>query len=206
MFTLLTRVPASLVLGTKTGADIGDGTCEPGLASPASYLNPLPVLHLVEDLRLSLQTLERPQERAALLSQIPGPTAAYIKEWFEGSLVSRPGACLGSHWRTSLQSPRNATIAWGCYFICPPSSLFLLPTPCQHPHRVVLPRRRVEPSPMAQVPQLACLCTLALLLRKGIQAREQQTWKVPPQDYMGHLLNRGSLPSWLAHSLSLTAD
>ncbi|XP_015424091.1 PREDICTED: liprin-beta-2 isoform X1 [Myotis davidii] len=75
-----------IIAGTKTGADIGDGTCEPGLASPASYLSPLPVLHLVEDLRLALQTLERPQERAALLSQIPGPTATYIKEWFQESL------------------------------------------------------------------------------------------------------------------------
>ncbi|XP_058302391.1 liprin-beta-2 isoform X2 [Hylobates moloch] len=72
--------------GTKTGADLSDGTCEPGLASPASYMNPFPVLHLIEDLRLALEMLELPQERAALLSQIPGPTAAYIKEWFEESL------------------------------------------------------------------------------------------------------------------------
>ncbi|XP_012659193.1 liprin-beta-2 isoform X2 [Otolemur garnettii] len=75
-----------ILAGTKTGADISDGTCEPGLASPASYMNPFPVLHLVEDLRLALEMLELPQERATLLSQIPGPTAAYIKEWFEESL------------------------------------------------------------------------------------------------------------------------
>ncbi|XP_054517983.1 liprin-beta-2 isoform X3 [Pan troglodytes] len=75
-----------IIAGTKTGADLSDGTCEPGLASPASYMNPLPVLHLIEDLRLALEMLELPQERAALLSQIPGPTAAYIKEWFEESL------------------------------------------------------------------------------------------------------------------------
>lgn len=93
--TLLTKVPASLVSGTKTGADVSDGAREPGLASPASYMNPFPVLHLVEDLRLALETLEHPQERAALLSQIPGATAAYIKEWFEESSVSRPMACLG---------------------------------------------------------------------------------------------------------------
>ncbi|XP_069410629.1 liprin-beta-2 isoform X25 [Ovis canadensis] len=48
-------------------------------------MNPFPVLHLVEDLRLALEMLEHPQERAALLSQIPGPTAAYIKEWFKES-------------------------------------------------------------------------------------------------------------------------
>ncbi|XP_053417061.1 liprin-beta-2 isoform X13 [Nycticebus coucang] len=75
-----------IIAGTKTGADISDGTCEPELASPASYMNPFPVLHLVEDLRLALEMLELPQERAILLSQIPGPTAAYIKEWFEESL------------------------------------------------------------------------------------------------------------------------
>ncbi|XP_039078370.1 liprin-beta-2 isoform X3 [Hyaena hyaena] len=69
-----------IIAGTKTGADIGDGSCEPALASPTSHTNPFPVLHLVEDLRLALEMLEHPQERAALLSQIPGPTAAYIKE------------------------------------------------------------------------------------------------------------------------------
>lgn len=74
-----------IIAGTKTGADISDGTCEPGPASPASYMNPFPVLHLVEDLRLALEMLEHPQDRAALLSQIPGPTAAYIKEWFKES-------------------------------------------------------------------------------------------------------------------------
>ncbi|XP_005380252.1 PREDICTED: liprin-beta-2 isoform X4 [Chinchilla lanigera] len=75
-----------IIAGTKTGADISDGTCEPGLSSPASYKNPFPVLHLIEDLRLALEMLDLPQERAALLSQVPGPTAAYIKEWFEDSL------------------------------------------------------------------------------------------------------------------------
>uniref|UniRef100_A0ABI7ZKN9 SAM domain-containing protein n=1 Tax=Felis catus TaxID=9685 RepID=A0ABI7ZKN9_FELCA len=73
-----------IIAGTKTGADIGDSSCEPALASPASHTNPFPVLHLVEDLKLALEMLEHPQERAALLSQIPGSTAAYIKE----SLVS----------------------------------------------------------------------------------------------------------------------
>ncbi|ELV13098.1 Liprin-beta-2 [Tupaia chinensis] len=77
-----------ILAGTKTGADISDGVCETGLSSPASYMNPFPVLHLIEDLRLALEMLELPREKAALLSQIPGPTAAYIKEWFEESLVS----------------------------------------------------------------------------------------------------------------------
>ena len=69
-----------IIAGTNTGVDISNGTCEPALASAASYMNPFPVLHLVEDLRLALEMLEHSQERASLLSQIPGPTAAYVKE------------------------------------------------------------------------------------------------------------------------------
>lgn len=78
----------SSVPGTKTAADFSDGACEPGLSPPSSCLNTMPVLHLVEDLRLALEMVALPQEREALLSQIPGPTAAYIKEWFEDGLVS----------------------------------------------------------------------------------------------------------------------
>ena len=92
----------SLVPGTNTGVDISDDTCEPGLASAASYMNPFPVLRLVEDLRLALEMLEHSQERAALLSQIPGPTAAYMKEWFEESVVSRPMAWVGNTVREPL--------------------------------------------------------------------------------------------------------
>uniref|UniRef100_K9IN39 Putative lar transmembrane tyrosine phosphatase-interacting protein liprin n=1 Tax=Desmodus rotundus TaxID=9430 RepID=K9IN39_DESRO len=91
-----------IIAGAKTGADISDGTCEPGLTSPASYLNPFPVLHLVEDLRLALEMLEQPQERAALLSQIPGPTAAYIKEWFEESLVNHHSAASNETYQERL--------------------------------------------------------------------------------------------------------
>lgn len=75
-----------IIAGTKTAADFSDGTCESGLSPPSSCLNSMPVLHLIEDLRLALEMLALPQEREALLSQIPGPTAAYIKEWFEDSL------------------------------------------------------------------------------------------------------------------------
>ncbi|XP_012509854.1 PREDICTED: liprin-beta-2 isoform X2 [Propithecus coquereli] len=93
-----------IIAGTKTGADISDGTCEAGLPSPASYVNPFPVLHLIEDLRLALEMLEPPQERAALLSQIPGPTAAYIKEWLEESLsqVNHHGAASNETYQERL--------------------------------------------------------------------------------------------------------
>ncbi|XP_019488908.1 PREDICTED: liprin-beta-2 [Hipposideros armiger] len=93
-----------IIAGTKTGADISDGNCEPGLASPAPYMNPFPVLRLVEDLRLALEMLEYPQEKAALLSQIPGPTAAYIKEWFQESLsqVNHHGAASNETYQERL--------------------------------------------------------------------------------------------------------
>ncbi|KAM5247762.1 liprin-beta-2 isoform 3-T3 [Ctenodactylus gundi] len=91
-----------IIAGTKTGADITDSTCEPGLSSPASYMNPFPVLHLIEDLRLALEMLELPQERAALLSQVPGPTAIYIKEWFEESLVNHHGAASNENYQERL--------------------------------------------------------------------------------------------------------
>uniref|UniRef100_A0ABI7ZIZ1 SAM domain-containing protein n=1 Tax=Felis catus TaxID=9685 RepID=A0ABI7ZIZ1_FELCA len=89
-----------IIAGTKTGADIGDSSCEPALASPASHTNPFPVLHLVEDLKLALEMLEHPQERAALLSQIPGSTAAYIKESL--SQVNHHGAATNETYQERL--------------------------------------------------------------------------------------------------------
>lgn len=89
-----------IIAGAKTGADIRDGSCEPALASPVSHTNPFPVLHLVEDLRLALEMLEQPQERAALLSQIPGPTAAYIKESL--SQVNHQGAASNETYQERL--------------------------------------------------------------------------------------------------------
>ncbi|XP_008682041.2 liprin-beta-2 isoform X2 [Ursus maritimus] len=89
-----------ILAGTKTGTDISDSGCEPVLASPASRTNPFPVLHLVEDLRLALEMLEQPQERAALLSQIPGPTAAYIKESL--SQVNHQGAASNETYQERL--------------------------------------------------------------------------------------------------------
>ncbi|XP_038424867.1 liprin-beta-2 isoform X1 [Canis lupus familiaris] len=89
-----------IIAGTKTGTENSDGSCDPALASPASHANPFPVLHLVEDLRLALEMLEHPQERAALLSQIPGPTAAYIKESL--SQVNHHGAASNETYQERL--------------------------------------------------------------------------------------------------------
>lgn len=93
-----------IIAGTKTAADFSDGACEPGLSPPSSCLNTMPVLHLVEDLRLALEMVALPQEREALLSQIPGPTAAYIKEWFEDGLsqVNHHGAASNETYQERL--------------------------------------------------------------------------------------------------------
>nr|XP_021541326.1 liprin-beta-2-like [Neomonachus schauinslandi] len=99
-----------IIAGAKTGADIRDGSCEPALASPASHTNPFPVLHLIEDLRLALEMLEQPQERAALLSQIPGPTAAYIKE----SLISLPWYTLSLERDAVFLTPLLLSLDQGC--------------------------------------------------------------------------------------------
>lgn len=93
-----------IIAGTKTAADFSDGTCEPGLSPPSTCLNSMPVLHLIEDLRLALEMLALPQEREALLSQVPGPTATYIKEWFEDSLsqVNHHGAASNETYQERL--------------------------------------------------------------------------------------------------------
>ncbi|KAK7803557.1 hypothetical protein U0070_023785 [Myodes glareolus] len=91
-----------IIAGTKTVTDISDGNCEPGLSPPSSCMNSIPVLHLIEDLRLALEMLALPQEREALLSQIPGPTASYIKEWFEDSLVNHHSAASNETYQERL--------------------------------------------------------------------------------------------------------
>lgn len=106
-------------------------------------MNPFPVLHLVEDLRLALEMLKHPQERAALLSQIPGPTAAYIKEWFQESLVSRPMACLGNIIMESMKCHHCLGLL---LLLCTFQSFLASHPALVNTCRVVLPRRRVEPS------------------------------------------------------------
>lgn len=182
--TFLTKVPPSpaLVPGTKTGTENSDGSCEPALASPASHANAFPVLHLVEDLRLALEMLEHPQERAALLSQIPGPTAAYIKE----SLVSGPVACSGIHWGTQ---PHNC----GAYGM--PRCLGPLPHLCtfqplltSHLALVSPPlcgpsqqEGRAQASSLKLSGQPACLCTPVTFSEKGdIRAGGEQAGEFSP--------------------------
>lgn len=134
-------------------------------------MNPFPVLHLVEDLRLALEMLEHPQERAALLSQIPGPTAAYIKEWFQESLVSRPMACLGK----IITEPMKCHHCLGLLLLLCAFQSFLASHPALvNTCRVVLPRRRVEPNETAYT-TCALQWSPSLLRRVKSWARGEQT-------------------------------
>ncbi|XP_028915625.1 liprin-beta-2 isoform X2 [Ornithorhynchus anatinus] len=76
-----------IIAGTKTSPEYPNGVYDPGCPSPSAYLNPFPVLPLLEELRAALEVLEDPRERAALRAQVPGPTAACVQGWLgEGCL------------------------------------------------------------------------------------------------------------------------
>ena len=77
-----------IIAGTNTGVDISYGTCEPALASAASYMNPFPVLHLVEDLRLALEMLEHSQEESSPPEPDPRPHSCLHKGVVRGELAA----------------------------------------------------------------------------------------------------------------------
>ncbi|XP_020860923.1 liprin-beta-2 isoform X18 [Phascolarctos cinereus] len=93
-----------IIAGTKSAAEHSNGAYDVGLPSQSPYMNMFPVLHLVEDLKLSLEMLGDPQEREALRGQIPEPTAAYIKEWLQGNLsqVNHPAAVTNETYQERL--------------------------------------------------------------------------------------------------------
>ncbi|XP_031798035.1 liprin-beta-2 isoform X4 [Sarcophilus harrisii] len=93
-----------IIAGTKSAAEHSNGVYDVGLPSQSPYMSMFPVLHLMEDLRLSLEMLEDPQEREVLRGQIPEPTAAYIKEWLQGNLsqVSHPAAVTNETYQERL--------------------------------------------------------------------------------------------------------
>ncbi|XP_044536508.1 liprin-beta-2 isoform X3 [Gracilinanus agilis] len=93
-----------IIAGTKSAAEHSNGAYDVGLPSQSPYINMFPVLHLVEDLRLSLEMLGDPKEKETLRTQIPEPTAAYIKEWLEGNLsqVSHPAAVTNETYQERL--------------------------------------------------------------------------------------------------------
>ncbi|XP_043827056.1 liprin-beta-2 isoform X4 [Dromiciops gliroides] len=93
-----------IIAGTKSAVEHSNGVYDVGLPTQSPYMNVFPVLHLVEDLKLSLEMLGDPQEREALRDQIPEPTAAFIKEWLQGNLsqVNHPAAVTNETYQERL--------------------------------------------------------------------------------------------------------
>lgn len=75
--------------GTKAVTEFANGVFEMGSSMPVEYFGTITILHLVEELKISLEMVESPQEREALRNQIPNTTAFYVMEWLESTLVSR---------------------------------------------------------------------------------------------------------------------
>ncbi|CAH2326051.1 liprin-beta-2 isoform X1 [Pelobates cultripes] len=77
-----------IIAGTKAVTEYANGVFEVGSEITVEYFGSISVLHLVEDLKLSLQMVDNPVEREALRNQIPNATASYIIEWLESNLVN----------------------------------------------------------------------------------------------------------------------
>ncbi|KAM4721630.1 liprin-beta-2 isoform 2-T2 [Rhinophrynus dorsalis] len=77
-----------IIAGTKAVTEYANGVFEVGSPVPAEYFGTISVLHLVEELKISLEMLANPQEREALRNQIPNSTASYVIEWLESNLVN----------------------------------------------------------------------------------------------------------------------
>nr|XP_020652887.1 liprin-beta-2 isoform X2 [Pogona vitticeps] len=75
-----------IIAGTKAAAEYTNGVYEIVSPAPSMYFGTLQILHLLEDLKLALEMVKDPQEREALRNQIPGTTAACIRDWLEENL------------------------------------------------------------------------------------------------------------------------
>ncbi|NXD21525.1 LIPB2 protein, partial [Spelaeornis formosus] len=74
------------VSGTKSATEYTNGGYNLVSPAPSVYLGTFQILHLLEDLKMALEMLEDPQEKEALRNQIPGATAACLRDWFEENL------------------------------------------------------------------------------------------------------------------------
>ncbi|XP_077317060.1 liprin-beta-2 isoform X13 [Lithobates pipiens] len=77
-----------IIAGTKAVTEFANGVFEMGSSMPVEYFGTITILHLVEELKISLEMVESPQEREALRNQIPNTTAFYVMEWLESTLVN----------------------------------------------------------------------------------------------------------------------
>ncbi|KAM5137947.1 liprin-beta-2 isoform 2-T2 [Mantella aurantiaca] len=77
-----------IIAGTKAVTEFASGVFEVGSPLPVEYFGTITILHLVEELKISLEMVESPLEREALRNQIPNATASYVIAWLESTLVN----------------------------------------------------------------------------------------------------------------------
>ncbi|KAG9475789.1 hypothetical protein GDO78_003940 [Eleutherodactylus coqui] len=77
-----------IIAGTKAVTEFANGVFEVGSPVPSEYFGTITILHLIEELKISLEMVEDPQDREALRNQIPNATASYVIAWLESNLVN----------------------------------------------------------------------------------------------------------------------
>ncbi|KAM4017023.1 liprin-beta-2 isoform 4-T8 [Anomaloglossus baeobatrachus] len=77
-----------IIAGTKAVSEFANGVFDVGSPVPSEYFGTITILHLIEELKLSLEMVENSQEREALRNQIPNTTASYVIAWLESNLVN----------------------------------------------------------------------------------------------------------------------
>ncbi|KAG8564505.1 hypothetical protein GDO81_016500, partial [Engystomops pustulosus] len=77
-----------IIAGTKAVTEFANGVFEVGSPVPSEYYGTITILHLIEELKISLEMVENPEDREALRNQIPSATASYVISWLESNLVN----------------------------------------------------------------------------------------------------------------------
>ncbi|XP_044126573.1 liprin-beta-2 isoform X2 [Bufo gargarizans] len=77
-----------IIAGTKAVTEFANRAFDVGSPVPSEYFGTITILHLVEELKMSLEMVENPEEREALRNQIPNATASYVITWLESNLVN----------------------------------------------------------------------------------------------------------------------
>ncbi|XP_077142772.1 liprin-beta-2 isoform X3 [Ranitomeya variabilis] len=77
-----------IIAGTKAVTEFANGVFDVGSPVPSEYFGTITILHLIEELKISLEMVENDQEREALRNQIPNATASYVMAWLESNLVN----------------------------------------------------------------------------------------------------------------------
>ncbi|XP_040265191.1 liprin-beta-2 isoform X3 [Bufo bufo] len=77
-----------IIAGTKAVTEFANRAFDVGSPVPSEYFGTITILHLIEELKMSLEMVENPEEREALRNQIPNATASYVIAWLESNLVN----------------------------------------------------------------------------------------------------------------------